>query len=309
MLSKAKHLIRFFTMFRMTKNTMFNRKQLIATAQLFAVIIFSLWLAGCKEERVLFQNNFVRFNDTTLTFKESYSPAVKVTIHNAGPALSESIIVNYTIGGTAREGKDYTILGTRGAVSIPAGQSSADISVKLINGANNILDASTIIFTLTTASPGDKVQVGLNGGNLGKKMILNIQNVCIFDGIYTGLLPVKTQFYAVADIPITSNDCRRYTISNINIGLSNTSSFFNWFDLLGFDAEHPRLDFIDNGNNTITIPRQVITEFPAGYDTLSGTGVWNPQNKRITLSIRMKIRKISPAKDSIVNLPLIYAPQ
>ena len=288
---------------------MFNKKQLIVTTQLFAIVTFAVWLAGCKEERILFQGNFVRFNDTTLTFKESYSPAVKITIHNAGPVLSESIIVNYTIGGTAREGKDYTILGTRGAVSIPAGQSSADISVKLINGANNILDASTIIFTLTTATPNDKVQVGLNGGKLGKSVVLNIQNVCIFDGIYTGLLPVKTQFYAVADIPITSTNCKRYTIANINVGLTNISTFFNWFDLLSFDAESPSLDFIDNGNNTITIPKQVIDAFPTGYDTLSGTGVWNPQNKRITLSVRMKIRKISPAKDSIVNLPLIYVPQ
>jgi hypothetical protein len=267
------------------------------------------WLSSCKEETILFQQNFVRFTDTTLVYKESYTPSIKVKVHNAGPVLTESIIVNYTIGGTAKEGRDYRIEGTRGAVSIPAGQNFAEISLKLINNANNIIDASTIEFTLTTATPNDKVQVGLNGGKLGKTMVLTISDVCIFDGIYTGLLPVKTQFYGVPNIPITSNDCKRYTIDNFNIGFTAFSQFFGYADMLSFEAEHPKLDFIDNGNNTLTIPKQVIGELPVGFDTLSGTGVWNPQNKRITLSIKMKVRKISPVKDTVVNLPLIYNPQ
>lgn len=267
------------------------------------------WLVSCKEERILFENNYVRFTDTTLTYKESYSPSIKVKVHNAGPVLNESIIVNYTIAGTAREGKDYKIEGTRGAVSIPSGQSFAEISVKLINNANNIIDASTIEFTLTSVTPSDKVQLGLEGGKLGKTMTLTIRDVCLFDGIYTGLLPVKTQFYGVENIPITSNDCKTYIIDNFNVGFVGFPQFFNWQDPFGFEAIHPKLSFVDNGNNTITIPKQVIGELPAGYDTLSGTGLWNPQNKRITLSIKMKIRKVSPAKDSIVNLPLIYAPQ
>ncbi len=272
-------------------------------------LIAVAWLVSCKEETTLFQQNFVRFTDTALVYKESYTPSIKVRVHNAGPVLSESIIVNYTIGGTAKEGRDYKIEGTRGAVAIPSGQSFGEISLKLTNNANNIIDASTIEFTLTSVTPSEKVQVGLNGGKLGKSLVLTIKDVCIFDGIYTGLLPVKTQFYGVQNIPITSNDCKRYTIDNINVGLSGFSQLFGWADLLGFDAVHPKLDFIDNGNNTITIPKQVLSDFPTGFDTLSGTGVWNPQNKRITLSIKMKIRKLTPRKDSIVNLPLIYAPQ
>lgn len=269
----------------------------------------SFYLVSCKEEMVTFQDRFVRFTDTALVFKESYTPSIKIKIHNAGPVLDESIIVNYSIGGTARQGKDYRIEGTVGAVSIPAGQSFGEISVKLINNANNIIDASTIEFTLTSTTPNDKVQIGLNGGKLGRTMTLTVKDVCLFDGIYTGLLPVKTQFYGVSNIPITSNDCKRYTIDNLNVGFGAFSQFFGYLDLLGFDAQHPKLDFIDNGNNTITIPKQVITDFPPGFDTLSGTGVWNPQNKRITLSIKMKVRKITPRKDTVINLPLVYAPQ
>ncbi len=270
----------------------------------------AVFLASCKEEMTIFAGqSFVRFNDTTLTYKESYSTSIKVKVHNAGAVLTEGIIVSYTVGGTAKEGRDYKIEGTKGTVFIPSGQSFGEISVKLINNSNNILESSSIEFTLTDATPKEKIQVGLNGGRLGKKMILTIKDACIFEGTYTGALPVKTQLYGVPDVDISSTDCKKYIIDNLNIGFANFSQFFGYADMLGFDAEHPKLTFIDNGNNTLTIPKQVIPELPTGFDTLSGTGLWNPQNKRITLSIRMKVRKLTPRKDTIINLPLYYIPQ
>lgn len=273
-------------------------------------VIVSVFLASCKEEMITFAGqSFVRFTDTTLSFSESYNKSIKIKVHNAGAALTEGATVNYTVSGTAKEGRDYRIEGVKGTVFIPLGQSFGEISVKLINNANNILETSTIEFTLTDATPKEKIQVGLSGGKLGKTMILSIKDACIFDGIYTGALPVKTQFYGVADIDITSTDCKKYTIDNMNVGFSNFSQFFGYADMLSFEAERPKLSFIDNGNNTLTIPKQVIPELPTGFDTLSGTGLWNPQNKRITLSIRMKVRKLTPRKDTIINLPLIYIPQ
>jgi hypothetical protein len=59
----------------------------------------------------------------------------------------------------------------------------------------------------------------------------------------------------------------------------------------------------------LTIPRQVVSQFAAGYDTLSGTGVWNPVNKRISLNIKMKVYSYKTKKDTNVVVPLNYVPQ
>ncbi|AXE18626.1 hypothetical protein DR864_13105 [Runella rosea] len=289
------------------KNTKYTFSHLAA---LVVTLLAGLWLSGCEEQRIIYEGaNFVRFTDSTLSFKESYSKAIKIRVHNGGKVLNESINVQYTIGGTAREGRDYRIEGNKGTVIIPVNQSFGEITLYLLNNANNILESSTIEFTIAGVSPSDKIKVGFGEGGLGSKMVFTIRDACIMDGIYTGRLPVGNQAFQLADIEISSADCKRYTISNINVGLLGFPQFFNWDSPVGFQAERPKLDFIDNGNNTLTIPQQVIPQFASGYDTLSGTGVWNPVNKQISLSIRMKIYKLSNGRDSIVNLPLIYVPQ
>ncbi|MDB5242662.1 MAG: hypothetical protein JWP57_3287, partial [Spirosoma sp.] len=99
------------------------------------------WAAiGCEKQdlnRTFEGPYFVRFTDSTLTYKESRSLPVVIRVHNAGPVLNQPITVNYTVTGSAREGKDYTILGTKGTVVIPANKSFGEIDVKLINNANN----------------------------------------------------------------------------------------------------------------------------------------------------------------------------
>ncbi len=277
---------------------------------LLCTVLAALWLSGCEEERIVYEGaNFVRFSDSTLSYKESYSKAIKVRVHNGGKILNESINISYTIGGTAREGKDYRIEGTKGTVIIPVGQSFGEITLYLLNNANNILESSTIEFTISSVKPADKIQVGFGKSGLGNKIVFTIRDACIMDGIYTGRLPVGNQAFQLADIEIFSTDCKRYTISNINVGLLGFPQFFNWDSPVGFEAERPTLDFIDNGNNTLTIPQQVIPQFASGYDTLSGTGVWNPVNRQITLNIKMKVYKLSNGRDSVVTFPLIYVPQ
>ncbi|MEZ4902235.1 MAG: hypothetical protein R2822_10990 [Spirosomataceae bacterium] len=281
------------------------------TITAFFILLIGVWLAACEEERIIYGGPaFVRFNDSTLSQKESVSKAVKIKIHNGGKILEESINVSYTIGGTAREGRDYRIEGTKGTVIIPARQSFGEITLYLINNANNIIESSTIEFNLTAAKPADKVQVGFGKSGLGNKMTFTIRDACIMEGIYTGQLPVNaTQAFQLADIEIFSADCKRYTVSNINVGLLGFPQFFNWDSPVGFEAERPTIDFIDNGNNTLTIPQQIVPQFGSGYDTVSGTGAINPVNKRITLNLRMKIYKLSNRKDSTVVIPLTYIPQ
>ena len=287
-----------------------SKKNIYSLLILVAVVVLSTLLMSCEEQDFTYKGTaFVRFDDTALVYKEYYSKAIKVRVHNGGIPLEESIIVNYTIGGTAREGKDYKIQGTKGTVVIPARESFGEISILLLNNANNILESSNIEFTITNVTPSDKVKAGLGEGGLGTKMTFTIKDACIMEGIYTGLLPVKTQFYPRENIDITSTNCKNYIVSNINVGLVGFDQFYNYEPLVGLQAEKPQLEFIDNGDNTLTIPKQVISEFPAGYDTLSGTGIWNPVNKRITLNIRWKVYNLATKRDTSVVIPLTYVPQ
>jgi len=263
----------------------------------FTLLLGVVALLSCEEQRITFEGqSFVRFTDTTLSFKESYNKIITVKVHNAGPQLSESIIVNYTVGGTARENRDYRIIGTKGAVSIPANQSFGEIQVRLINNANNILGSSTVDFNLTTVNPADKLQVGL--GKIGKTLSLTIQDACLLDGNYSGNRQVSaTRVVTVNDIDISSTDCRTYTLKNWNIGL------------FSFEATQPTLQFVDNGNNTLTIPRQISDVLSPPRDTLSGTGLWNPQTRRITLNLRVRTVSNTTRKDTTVTIPIVYIPQ
>lgn len=231
---------------------------------------------------------FVRFTDTTLTYKESYTKPIAIRVHNVGPQLDQPITVNYVVSGSAREGKDYTIVGTKGTVVIPAKKSFGEISVKLINNANNILEFQNLTFTLTSVQP-NTLQVGFgNEGVMGKQMKLVIQDDCLFGGFYTGSAKVGTQTVSVPDIEITSTDCKDYLLSNWNLGI------------FSLNAVRSTLRFTDNGDNSLTIPSQSNSEL-ASTDSLSGNGAWNPRDRKITLNVRAKIRINTYVRDSIVS--------
>ncbi len=258
-------------------------------------------VGACQEQdltRTFEGPYFVRFTDSTLTFKESYSQPVAIRVHNVGPILNQAIRVNYTVSGSAREGKDYTIQGTKGTVVIPANKSFGEIPVRLINNANNILESQSLTFTLTGVEPSS-LQVGFgNGGIVGKALTLTIQDDCLFGGTYTGSSQIGRQTYAVQNIEITSTDCKQYRISNWNIGLP----FFS------FNAIRPTLTFIDNGDNSLTIPPQINGELNT-TDTLRGTGAWNPRDRRITLNLDVKLRLSQPVRDTLLRYTQTYTPQ
>lgn len=238
---------------------------------------------------------FVRFTDSTLTYKESYSPPISIKVHNAGPILKEAITISYNISGTARNGKDYVIQSKEGTVVIPANKSTGEILLKLINNANNILESQTVIFTLTSVQPAT-LQVGFGINNIvGKQLRVTIQDDCLFGGSYTGTARFGQQTISVPDINITSIDCKTYTLSNWNLGLLN------------FNATKPSLTFIDNGDNSLTIPPQSNTELNSG-DQLSGNGAWNPQDRKITLNLTIKT-KLASGKDTTLVFPQTYTPQ
>lgn len=271
--------------------------QLVAT--LCLIVAIGSGMAACEQtdvDRTFGGPYFVRFTDTTLTYKESYSKPVVVRVHNVGPQLDQPIAVNYTVGGSAREGRDYTIQGTKGTVVIPAKKSFGEISLKIINNANNILESQSITFTLTSVQP-NTLQVGFGKeGNVGKQINLVIQDDCLFGGLYTGSGRLGGQNYTVSDVAITSTNCKEYQLSNWNLGI------------FSFDAIKATLTFVDNGDNSLTVPPQNNVNLNS-TDTLRGTGAWNPRDRRITLNLQLKFPLTNPKRDTTIGFTQTYTPQ
>ena len=237
----------------------------------FTMLTGMLALAlSCETERIIFKGPYhVRFTEATGAEKESYSKPVKIEVHVAGPAAAGDLTVSYSISGNAREGIDYTILGTRGSVTIPHGQYFGYIEVQLINNSNNILRSQDIIFTLTSVND-TSLEVGQGTGGIGRSFTFTIFDDCVLGGNYYGILTAFT--VPVRDISITSQNCETYRLSNWNI------------DVFSFSDPLP-LTFIDNFDNTLTIPDQEQEEFPTELATIRGTGVVNPVTRQIIMTV------------------------
>jgi len=223
----------------------------------FVLVLLSI---SCETEQLTFKStDFVRFTDATLTKKESDVQPVKIEI-NSTKAPEQDLTLSYSIGGTAREGVDYTITSERGKVVVKKGEYFAYIEVKLINNSNNILRSQDITFTLQTAS-NSSVEVGQGISAIGKSFTFTIQDDCILAGTYSG---TRNAFSVpVENISITSNDCETYTLSNWNISLFTPPYDYS-------------LTFTDNGDNTLTIPEQ---------DEMKGNGVIDPITGVITMNL------------------------
>jgi hypothetical protein len=264
------------------------------------VMLLGLGILACETsdvDRTFEGPYFVRFTDTTVTYKESYSKPIAIEVHNVGPQLDQPITITYTINGTAREGKEYTIVGTKGTVVIPAKSSKGNIMVQLINNANNILESTSLTFTLTGVQPST-LQVGFGKESIiGKSLVLTIQDDCLLGGSYTGTQKYGTQTASVSNVAITSTDCKQYVLSNWNIGIP----FFS------FDAIKPTLTFIDNGDNSLTVPTQNNANL-GSTDTMKGTGAWNPRNRVITLNLQFKLA-LTSTRDTTVSYTQTYTPQ
>ena len=236
------------------------------------VLIALLVLPGCETDRVIFRGPyFVRFTEGSITEKESHSAPVNIEVHNAGPTLDEDVVVTYTITGDAREGVDFTISGERERVTIKKGEYFGTIQVNLINNSNNILRSQNIVFNLQTISTG-KLQIGQGESAIGRTFTFTILDDCILGGDYIGH---NGSTPAVGGITITSPDCiTPYTLSNWNINIFTTSTIMS-------------LKFIDNGDNTLTIPQQQEDKLPANLATIRGTGVVEPTTRSIIMTITL----------------------
>ena len=128
-------------------------------------------------------------------------------------------------------------------------------------------------------------------------MTLTIQDDCLLSGFYTGSRRTNAGIVQTKNIEISSLNCKTYKVANWNIG-----------GLFNFNATKTQVSFIDNGDNTLTIPPQVSADLGAPYDTLRGNGLWNPQTKAITLNIKVKV-PYTETRDTVITIPLTYTPR
>jgi hypothetical protein len=227
------------------------------------------FFSGCETEKIIFTGPYhVRFTESSDFAKESVSDIIQLEVHLVGPALENDITVHYKISGDARENVDYVILGERGEVTIEEGEYFGYIELQLINNANNILRSQEVIFTLESVFPGS-VEVGQGESQIGRSFTYTILDDCILGGTYIG-----TGGTTIPDISITSQDCETYTLSNWNVGVFNS------------DIEMD-LRFIDNGDNTLTIPEQEEENLDESLATIVGNGAVDPITRQIIFTITL----------------------
>jgi hypothetical protein len=227
---------------------------------------------ACETERRIFNGPYhVRFSEAALSEKESVSEPLEIEVHYVGPEVTEDLDIQYTIAGSAREGVDYVILGERGVVTIEEGEHFGTIQIQLINNSNNILRTQDVVLTLQGLSDAS-VEIGQGESAIGKTFTLTIADDCILGGNYIGVRNAVT--VPIEDITITSQDCEEYTLSNWDIHVFN---FLQVRDLI----------FIDNGDNTITIPQQEESTLNEEQATISGTGTVDPVTREIIMVITL----------------------
>jgi hypothetical protein len=236
------------------------------------LVLSLLMIAGCETERLVFDGPYhVRFTEDAHSEKESFSKPIDIEVHYVGPEVAEDLQISYSISGSAREGVDYEILGERGVVTIEKGDHFGVIQVQLINNSNNILRTQDLVLTLQGISD-PSVGIGQGSSAIGKEFTLMIADDCILGGNYIGMRNEVT--VPIEDITITSQDCEEYILSN--------------WDIHVFDFMQIRdLTFIDNGDNTLTIPEQEESTLDESRATIKGTGTVDPVTREIVMTITL----------------------
>lgn len=232
------------------------------------ILFFALCvITSCETERIIFTGPyFVRFSESELSVKESFSKEIDIEVQVASPTVEEDVVISYKISGSARAGIDYAIVGESGKVTIPKGEYVGNIKVELINNSNNIIRSQDVVFTLESVSGA--LQIGQGESAIGNSYTLTIIDDCILGGTYIA----QRGSIQVPDISITSNDCENYILSNWNINVFNSSVEMD-------------LKFIDNGDNTLTIPEQEEENIDETLATIMGSGVVDPLTRKIIFTI------------------------
>ncbi len=171
--------------------------------------------------------------------KDGVEAAVPTNAHfrlTQTAAASVDTVVNYTVGGTASSGSDFTALS--GSVTIPAGQTIADISVVVLD-EHLVEPTETVSITLTGFSAGDpEVTLGaspaasadINDNVAGVITLATVQPIQknIKVNPRTGLFDVVVKVTNTSPYPVGGFrlhvDFSAYTAAYPNLRLQNASS-------------------------------------------------------------------------------------
>ncbi len=256
-----------------------------------ALVILALAWAffGCEQEPILFEGPyFVRFTNEQDSRSETELDIIEIPVHLAGPAQETNLDIQYSVGGDAREGVDYEFVSPKGQVRIVRGQNFGTIEILLINNANNILESQDIELTIESIN-SEEIAIGQGESQIGRTAVFTILDACILSGGYTGTRDISTS--PITNISVSSFDCREYQLSNWDINIEELGSF----------PRERTLVFVDNFDNTITIPEQEEETLNEEFATIRGTGSINPFDDVITLNIELVDFEGSP----VVTINLI----
>ena len=145
-------------------------------------------MTACNDyEPVFAYTPKVQFSVGEIEIEEGQAP-ITVTVQLVGPQRSSPTEVNFQAGGTAVAGQDYT-LGANGSVSIPAGASSAEFTLSILDDAMFSSEERMLELTITGVSDG--ISAGNDGEDRKTLMVTILENDCSIDWI-AGAYSVRT---------------------------------------------------------------------------------------------------------------------
>jgi len=152
-----------------------NIKNYIASLLLTGAM-FGMVSCEVEEDEHYFKGqNFVAFNQDAYALNEEAIEPLKVTVGaSVLHGVKKDVVIEYTVGGNAVEGKDY-ILNTPRTITIPAGENIATIEFEPINNDNYDLER-TIELTITSVSDPNLI-IGINNKEkLQSSVVVNVVN-------------------------------------------------------------------------------------------------------------------------------------
>jgi hypothetical protein len=249
-------------------------------------------LVSCEEDTVTYGGqNFVTFdvvNSTSLRFFENAGVS-EIPVNLAFPK-SNDVTINFTVASdVAVAGVDYNVL-TPGSVTIPAGQTSANIRIEVLD--NTVLNDSKPLEITLVSSTDTSVAVGLTDEGSTYKRFLIVNNDCTttsFDwyGTLNFNTGGSTGFNGTAEADVNdTGDCNLLVITGDYAAGGRTGLPVNFVFIPNSAAP--------DASGTVTVDEQLYceacyTEDEKDYNILiSGTGTYNSTNatnKTIIVSI------------------------
>lgn len=247
-----------------------------------SALIVVFCVSSCKEDTSLNlykdADNF-HFSKATTSVGEDAINTVKIPVIFTKKAAVTGT-VTFSVGGTAVEGTDYTIVNAAGkTLTYAIGDYSKDIEIRVIDNAV-VAENKTIEVTLTSGS----ANIGYPGPDKlnSKHTVTIVEDDCPeFDivGTYSsktsgqstdGCCPNLTNVTKTVTITLVSGN--RYQISDFSGGL-----YYEWYDVYGIPSNaYPLPAFLDLTGRNI-----VITGNEPFGTAVTGTGLMSDTCKKI----------------------------